>query len=94
MRATAQAMPVDPDAIHTETAMQILQNMIPDILDEAGPAVRARFDNAILNIAVTRILEVEGPARTATILMRLAEAVAHQPVPEPGAPVDLTQLDA
>ena len=84
---------VDVDALHTEQAMQILQRMIPESLRAAGPAVEGRFDNAMLNIAVNRILEVEGAARTATILLRLADAVGQQVVPEVGAPIDLSKLD-
>jgi hypothetical protein len=84
---------IELEAVHTEQAMQILQRMIRETLSEAGPAVQDRFDNAMLNIAVNRILEEEGPERTATILFRLADAVGQQAVPDAGAPIDLTKLD-
>ena len=51
---------IDPDVVHTEIAMQVLDRMIPDILEENGPAVRARFYNALLNLAVSRLVAAEG----------------------------------
>ena len=84
----------DSEARQTEVAMTILQDMVPAALDAAGPQVRARFDNALLNVAVHRILDVEGEQVTATILMRLADARMSGQVPKPGCAIDLTSLDA
>ncbi|MBH64688.1 MAG: hypothetical protein CL569_20015 [Alphaproteobacteria bacterium] len=83
----------DLEGAQTEEAMRILERLVPDALNSAGPGVRSRFDNAVLNIAVNRIVEVEGGPRTATILMRLAEVIAQERRPVPGTPIDLTRLD-
>lgn len=84
---------IDQEARDTEIAMRILQSMVPEVLTLAGPSVQARFDNALLNIAVNRIVEAEGAQRASTILFRLADAVSTGPTPEPGSPVDLTCLN-
>jgi hypothetical protein len=57
----------------------------PDIVD--------RFDNALLNIAVHRLVEEEGNTKTATILFRLAEAVAADDQRLSDNPVELTNLN-
>ncbi|MEM7364766.1 MAG: hypothetical protein AAF525_12135 [Pseudomonadota bacterium] len=81
---------VDPDAVHTEIAMQVLDRMIPDILDQNGPAVRARFDNALLNLAVNRLVAAEGTSTAATILWRLADVIQSGVDATPDKPADLT----
>ncbi len=45
--------------------------------------------NALLNLAMERMIGEEGAARTAAILWRLADTVATGRVPSPGAPVAL-----
>ena len=83
---------IDPDALHTERAMEILEAALPATVEAAGPAIRARFNNALLNVAVNRILAEEGAATTATILWRIADALSAGAKPTPGNPVDLTSL--
>ena len=94
MHPTKPLASADTDAKHTEIAAEILQRLIPASLDTASPAVRDRFDNALLNIAVSRIIEIEGAERTATILIRLAEAVVANPAPRADTAIELTQPDA
>lgn len=81
---------IDPDVVHTEIAMQVLDRMIPDILEENGPAVRARFDNALLNLAVSRLVAAEGAVAAATILWRLADVVQSGTHATSDNPADLT----
>ena len=76
-------------AQQTLEAMAILQRLTPDVLT---PRLRNCFDNALLNVAVHRVIEVEGAQRTATILLRLAEAVLAEANPQ--EPVELTALHA
>jgi len=77
----------------TEAAMDALEALLPDTLAVAPEATRATFNNALLNIAVNRIVAMEGAATTAGILWRLTEAVASGRRPHPGRPVDLSGLD-
>ena len=81
---------IDPDPVQTEIAMQVLGRMIPDILEENGPAVRARFDNALLNLAVSRLVAAEGTVAAATILWRLADVVQSGTNATSDNPADLT----
>lgn len=85
---------IDPDAEYTELAMYTLQLLIPNALDDSGPMVRARFDNAMLNIAVNRIVEVEGSSAAATILWRIADAIGAGQRPASGSPIELSQFDS
>ena len=81
---------IDPDVVHTEIAMLVLDRMNPDILEETGPAVRARFDNALLNLAVSRLVAAEGAMAAATILWRLADVVQSGTHATSDNPADLT----
>ena len=83
----------DQEAYHTELAMEVLSQLIPEALDQASTDVRSRFDNALLNMAVNRIVNVEGPVFTATILWRLADALQSGQIPSAEQPIDLTRLD-
>ena len=83
----------DQEAYHTELAMEVLSQLIPEALDQASADVRSRFDNALLNMAVNRIVNVEGPVFTATILWRLADALQSGQTPSAEQPIDLTRLD-
>ena len=44
-------------------------------------------------MAVNRIVNVEGPVFTATILWRLADALQSGQIPSAEQPIDLTRLD-
>ncbi|MEM8768689.1 MAG: hypothetical protein AAGE43_14675 [Pseudomonadota bacterium] len=83
---------IDPDALHTERAMELLEAALPATVEAAGPAIKARFNNALLNVAVNRILAEEGASTTATILWRIADALSEGAKPTPGNPVDLSSL--
>lgn len=85
-------MSVSFDLINTELAMEALQNLIPQTLNTAGPAIQARSNNTLLNIAVNRMVEDEGEAGAATILWRLADVIANGAVPTAGNPFDLTRV--
>lgn len=61
-----------------QTIMQRIQTALCDI----PTAERTYLGNALLNLAVNRILCEEGSQRTASILMRLSDAV--QTASEPG----------
>ena len=83
----------DQEAYHTELAMDALSQLIPESLNHASVDFRSGFDNALLNMAVNRIVNVEGPVFTATILWRLADALQSGQTPSAEQPIDLTRLD-
>ncbi|MEM9620490.1 MAG: hypothetical protein AAF993_02505 [Pseudomonadota bacterium] len=83
----------DQEIRDTKAAMNLLEELVPKVFSDSGPAVLARLDNALLNIAVNRILAVEGPQRTAAILMRLADAMVSEQLPTADHPIDLTSLN-
>ena len=83
----------DCDLRKTMRAMEVLASWIPLLYREVEPDIADRFDNALLNIAVHRLVEEEGKAKTATILFRLAEAVAADDQRLSDNPVELTNLN-
>ena len=81
------------DVMHTEQAMAALEQLVPDSLAHLTPSVRSRFNNAILNIAVNRILAEEGATTTSVILARLSDAIISGRVPTSSGPIDLLKMD-
>lgn len=73
-----------------QSVMQRIQHMLHDI-----PATQREYiANALLNLAVSRMLRQTGHSRTASILQRLGDVVGsggEQPPPERA--VDLTGLN-
>ena len=82
------------DAWAVELAMETLERRIEPVVSEAPLSAQTRFNNALLNLAVNRIVAVEGGKFTAGILLRLADAIAKGTKPTPTAPVDLTLIDS
>lgn len=54
----------------------------------------ALLPNALLILAVQRMVERDGPAIAATVLRRLAETVVAGPAPPPERAVDLSSLNS
>jgi hypothetical protein len=82
---------VDDDGVevaHLQTVMQRIQYALQDI-----PAAQREYvANALLNIAVTRMVREEGKERTLSILLRLGDVVAsNDPSPPAARAVDLTK---
>ena len=82
--------PMDPDAHYTLLAMRALERLVPAALNRAPPPVRAKFNNALLNVAVNRLIDIEGPTTAATILWRLADLLENGHRPTPESPIELT----
>lgn len=83
----------DVDAYYTHIAMRALARFVPASFDAAPAAVRARFDNALLNVAVSRLVEAEGKTTAATILWRLADVLQDDRPATLDRPADLTAWD-
>jgi hypothetical protein len=76
-----------------ESTMDVLEEQIPVVFDQT-PHLRASFDNALLNLAVNRIIAMEGEQVTSSILWRLADVIASGIKPTSDEPVELTGYDA
>ena len=88
-----KAMKSDPELLKTIEAMELIDAWIPKMLSQIEPDLAERFNNALLNIVVHRLVNEEGNDTAATILFRLAETVATGEVHSAEAPVELTRLD-
>ncbi len=84
---------LDQEVKDTKTAMSLLEAVMPKVFLDVSPNIQARFDNALLNMAVNRIIAAEGHERTAAILIRLADAMVSRQLPTAERPIDLTRLD-
>jgi hypothetical protein len=63
-------------------------------LRDVPMAQREYIANALLNLAVSRMLKEEGSALTASILMRLGDVVANRDAPPaPERAVDLNRMN-
>lgn len=71
-----------------QSVMQRIQSMLHDV----PQAQREYIANALLNLAVSRMVKEEGMTQTASILMRLGDVVASGEHPPPQRAVDLTRL--
>ena len=85
---------VDDDGVEIaqlQSVMQRIQRSLFGIPTEQREFVA----NALLNLAVSRMVKEEGSARTMSILMRLGDVVSSaDPVPPPQRAVDLVRRDA
>lgn len=77
-----------------QDVMERLQRFVPEAVERVGACDPQLFDNALLNIAVSRIRAVEGGTATAAILWRLADAVASGAPPAAEEAVELTRMDS
>ena len=83
----------DLDLQKTVKAMELLDTWIARLQEQFAPDIVDRFDNALLNIAVHRLVDEEGAKKTATMLYRLAEIIAEGKERSFENPVELTKLD-
>ena len=84
---------VDDDGVevaHLQSVMHRIQHSLRDIpFDE-----REYVANALLNLAVSRMVKEEGSARTLSILQRIGDVVdGTDPTPPAMRAVDLTRRD-
>ncbi|MDA9999212.1 hypothetical protein N9E70_00850 [bacterium] len=77
-----------------DSAMHVLEEKILTVFEQTPLDLRASFDNALLNLAVNRIIAMEGEQVTSGILWRLADVIASGVKPTIEEPVELTGYDA
>jgi len=74
--------------------LQSVMHRILDSLRHVPQAQREYIANALLNLAVSRMVKEEGRTLTASLLMRLGDVVANSDAPPaPERAVDLTHLN-
>lgn len=86
-------MLADQDLKKTMRAMELLDPEVSGLRRQLEPGIADRFDNALLNIVVHRLIEEEGSMKTATMLFRLAEIIAEGKERNSENPAELTALD-
>ena len=73
--------------------LQSVMHQIQIALSHIPSAQRTYIGNALLNLAVCRMLRDTNPARTATVLARLVDSVLERSAPPPPeAAIDLTAI--
>lgn len=86
---------VSDDQVELEVAqLQSIMSHIQSALHEIPSRQRSYIANALLNLAVARMIKEEGKACTSTLLMRLSDVVGDGTRAEPSAPVDLSRRDS
>ncbi len=85
---------VDGDQDIHVSELQRVMHRIRHSLRHIPEAQRTYIGNALLILAVCRMLSDEGAQRTATALIRLADAVLDDPPPSLDAPLDLLAIQA
>jgi len=74
--------------------LQSVMHRIQSSLRDVPAAQREYIANALLNLAVSRMVKEDGKSLTATILLRLGDVVANsESPPAPERAVDLTHMN-
>ena len=73
--------------------LQLVMQRIQCMLHDVPAAQREYIANALLNLAVARMVKQEGTMQTASILARLGDVVASGNQPPPQRAVDLTCMN-
>lgn len=84
---------IDDDCAIEVAQLQSVMHRIQCMLHDVPQAQREYIANALLNLAVSRMLKEEGHSQTASILMRLGDAVGSGEAPPAERPVDLTRMN-
>ena len=85
---------IDQDSENTRLAMQAINESLSELIKNEPSEIQERFTNALLNIAIHRLIEDEGTSRAATILWRLVDVIENEPTTNLDGPVELNQLNA
>jgi len=77
-----------------QTVMRLIDVVLEEVSAAAPPGHQALIPNALLNLAIDRILAEETPGAAATILYRLAELLADGKRPQGSDAFPLNGHDA
>ena len=83
-----------PEIADLQFVMQEIADRIPEIAAALLPRQRPLLPNALLNLAIGRILAADGALFTAAILQRLAELIRNGEQPQGGDGIPLNGHDA
>ena len=83
-----------PEIADLQAVMQEIADRLPDIAAALPPHRRPLVANALLNLAIERILAAEGAVVTAAMLQRLTELIRNGEQPEDGVGFRLNGHDA
>ena len=83
----------DQESRNTQLAMQTINDSLSDLIASEPTEIQERFTNALLNIAVHRLIHDEGSNTAASILWRLVEIIQNDPNAMLDKPIELNQLN-
>ena len=83
----------DQESRNTQLAMQTINNSLSDLIASEPTEIQERFTNALLNIAVHRLIHDEGSNTAASILWRLVDIIQNDPNAMLDQPIELNQLN-
>tara|TARA_A100001037_G_C15150017_1_gene638551 strand:- start:4392 stop:4652 length:261 start_codon:yes stop_codon:yes gene_type:complete len=78
--------------INTQKAIRTASLSLMESFSTEPKEIRECMTNALLNIAVTKLIADEGKQTTATILWRLIDCIENDGTPTPTNPADLSTL--
>ena len=83
----------DQESRNTQLAMQTINDSLSDLIASEPTEIQERFTNALLNIAVHRLIHDEGSNTAASILWRLVDIIQNDPNAMRDDPIELNQLN-
>ena len=83
----------DQESKNTQLAMQTINNSLSELIAGEPTEIQERFTNALLNIAVHRLIHDEGSNNAASILWRLVDIIQNDPHAMLDHPIELNQLN-
>ena len=83
----------DQESKNTQLAMQTIDNSLSELIAGEPREIQERFTNALLNIAVHRLIHDEGSNTAASILWRLVDIIQNDPHAMLDHPIELNQLN-
>ena len=83
----------DQESRNTQLAMQTINDSLSDLIASEPTEIQERFTNALLNIAVHRLIHDEGSNTAASILWRLVDIIQNDPNVMLDQPIELNQLN-
>ena len=83
----------DQESRNTELAMQTINNSLSELIASEPTEIQERFTNALLNIAVHRLINDEGSNTATSILWRLVGIIQNDPHEMLDHSIELNQLN-
>jgi hypothetical protein len=91
---TPVASSMYPEIARLQQVMQLIEDRLDDLIARMPARQRALVPNALLNLAVERVLAAEGAPASAWIVQRLADLIHNGDQPNAAVAFRLTGHDA